>query len=110
MKGQVAMMTINEVIESITQKSGLQIKDIRNEKKDRFWVDRETYMAALHYLRLGKDTNVLTKGQSVKVIDQYSVGDGGKVYEYGSCEACNSAVIKPDKFCSECGAKLDWNE
>ena len=43
--------TLDEVIESITQKSGLQIKDVRKPALDRFWVDRETYNYALFYLR-----------------------------------------------------------
>ena len=45
-----------------------------------------------------------------KVENQYTVGDHGKVYEYGSCGACGAPVIKSDKYCSECGARLDWSE
>ena len=45
------MKTLNEVIDSITKQSGLEIRDVRKPEKDRFWVDRETYNDALHYLR-----------------------------------------------------------
>lgn len=50
------------------------------------------------------------KERTAKVKDQHQVGDHGKVYDYGSCGACGAAVILPDKYCSECGAKLDWSE
>lgn len=43
-----------------------------------------------------------------KVTDQYSVNVHDKIYEYGSCGTCGAPVIKPDKYCSECGAKLNW--
>lgn len=46
--------------------------------------------------------------RTAKVENQYSIGDHGKVYEYGSCGACSAAVIKPDKYCSECGCILEW--
>ena len=49
------MKTLDEVIESITQKSGLEIRDARKPEKDRFWVDRETYNDALAYLRMYKE-------------------------------------------------------
>lgn len=49
------MKTIDEVIESITKQSGLEIRNVRKPDKDRFWVDRETYMDALHYLREYRD-------------------------------------------------------
>lgn len=45
------MKTLDEVIDSITKQSGLEIRDVRKPEKDRFWVDRETYNDALHYLR-----------------------------------------------------------
>ena len=45
------MRTLEEVIDSITKQSGLEIRDVRKPEKDRFWVDRETYNDALHYLR-----------------------------------------------------------
>ena len=51
-----------------------------------------------------KDINVPTK--SVENI--YSVGDHDKIYVYGFCPECGSAVIKPDKYCSECGCRLEW--
>ena len=53
-----------------------------------------------------KDINVPTK--SVENI--YSVGDHDKIYVYGFCPECGSAVIKPDKYCSECGCRLEWDE
>ena len=43
-----------------------------------------------------------------KVPHQYSVGDHGKSYVYGSCPHCGAPVIKPDKYCSECGQGLEW--
>lgn len=46
------MKTLTEVIESITKQSGLEIRDVRKSDKDRFWVDRETYNDALHYLKV----------------------------------------------------------
>lgn len=53
-----------------------------------------------------KDINVPAK--SVENI--YSVGDHDKIYVYGFCPECGSAVIKPDKYCSECGCRLEWDE
>ena len=52
-----------------------------------------------------KDINVPAK--SVENI--YSVGDHDKIYVYGFCPECGSAVIKPDKYCSECGCRLEWS-
>ena len=45
------MKTLDEVIDSITRQSGLEIRNARKPEKDRFWVDRETYNDALYYLR-----------------------------------------------------------
>lgn len=45
------MKTLDEVIESITKHSGLEIRNVRKPDEDKFWVDRSTYMDALHYLR-----------------------------------------------------------
>ena len=45
------MKTLDEVIDSITKQSGLEIRDIKKPDKDRFWVDRETYNDALYYLK-----------------------------------------------------------
>ena len=49
------MRTLEEVIDSITKQSGLEIRDVRKPEKDRFWVDRETYNDALHYLKEYKE-------------------------------------------------------
>ena len=45
------MKTLDEVIADITKQSGLEIRDVRKPDKDRFWVGRETYNDALHYLK-----------------------------------------------------------
>ena len=45
------MKTLDEVIESITTQSGLEIRNVRKPERDRFWVDRDTYNDALHYLK-----------------------------------------------------------
>ena len=49
------MMTLDEVIESITTQSGLEIRNVRKPERDRFWVDRDTYNDALRYLREYRD-------------------------------------------------------
>ena len=46
------MKSLDEVIDSITKQSGLEIRDQGHPKKDRFWVDRDTYNDALYYLRM----------------------------------------------------------
>ena len=51
-----------------------------------------------------KDKNVRSK--VAKVLNQARISR----YEFGECGACGAPVIKPDKYCSECGAKLDWRE
>ena len=56
------------------------------------------------------DATKMIPERTAKVEAQYQVGDHGKIYEYGSCGACGAPVIKPDKYCSECGARLDWSE
>lgn len=43
-----------------------------------------------------------------KVDDQYKGGEFKRIYECGSCGACGTPVINPDKYCSECGARLEW--
>ena len=53
------MKTLDEVIDSITKQSGLEIRDVRKPDKDRFWVDRETYNDALHYLKTIETTENL---------------------------------------------------
>ena len=45
------MKTLDEVIDSITKQSGLEIRDQLHPEKDRFWVNRETYNDALFYLK-----------------------------------------------------------
>lgn len=45
------MKTLDEVIESITTQSGLEIRNVQKPERDRFWVDRDTYNDALHYLK-----------------------------------------------------------
>lgn len=45
------MKTLDEVIESITTQSGLEIRNVRKPERDRFWVDRDTYNDALFYLK-----------------------------------------------------------
>ena len=53
--------------------------------------------------RAATDTNVGSK--VAKVLNQERISR----YKFGSCGACGAPVIKPDKYCSECGAKLEWN-
>lgn len=50
------------------------------------------------------DTNVVDKERTAKVINIYSVGN----YLFGSCGGCCAPVIKHDVYCSECGARLEW--
>ena len=45
------MKTLDEVIDSITKQSALEIRDQRCPEKDRFWADRDTYTDALYYLK-----------------------------------------------------------
>ncbi len=54
--------------------------------------------------RVVTDTNVGSK--VAKVLNQARISR----YSFGECGACGAPVIKPDKFCSECGAKLDWSD
>ena len=54
--------------------------------------------------RFVTDTNVGSK--VAKVINQEQISR----YKFGSCGACGAPVVKPDKYCSECGEKLDWSE
>ena len=66
------MKTLDEVIDSITKQSGLQIMDIKKPDKDRFWVDRETYNDALYYLRefaSQKSEKMSCKNGSVTSVD-----------------------------------------
>ena len=49
------MKTLEQVIHEITQKSGLEIRNVKKPENDRFWVDRETYNDALCYLRMYKE-------------------------------------------------------
>ena len=30
------------------------------------------------------------------------------IYECGDCENCGETVMRGDKFCHECGARLEW--
>ena len=50
------------------------------------------------------DTNVGSK--VAKVLNQARISR----YSFGECGACGAPVIKPDKCCSECGAKLEWSD
>lgn len=50
------------------------------------------------------DTNVVSK--VAKVLNQARISR----YSFGECGACGAPVIKPDKYCSECGAKLEWSD
>lgn len=52
------MKTLDEVIESIIKQSGLEIRNVRKPDRDRFWVDRETYNDALHYLKEHKTMQI----------------------------------------------------
>ena len=52
------MKTLDEVIESITTQSGLEIRNVRKPERDRFWVDRDTYNDALHYLRMYRSDKI----------------------------------------------------
>lgn len=44
--------------------------------------------------------------EPVKTCTVENVHPVGK-YTFGDCE-CGAPVIMPDKFCSECGLKLEW--
>ena len=44
--------------------------------------------------------------EAVKI---YNIEIVGK-YTFASCGACSAPVVSPDKYCSECGAKLDWSK
>ena len=48
----------------------------------------------------------LVMGGVAKVLNQARISR----YSFGECGACGAPVIKPDKYCSECGAKLDWGD
>lgn len=52
------MKTLDEVIESITTQSGLEIRNVRKPERDRFWVDRDTYNDALHYLKMYRSDQI----------------------------------------------------
>jgi len=68
------MKTLDEVIESIIKQSGLEIRNVRKPDRDRFWVDRETYNDALHYLKEYKNTDENYKkaiAHVIEVIDHY---------------------------------------
>lgn len=54
--------------------------------------------------RVATDTNVGSK--VAKVLNQEQISR----YKFGSCGTCGAPVVKPDKYCSECGAKLDWSD
>lgn len=36
--------------------------------------------------------------------------DRDAIFPVKVCGICHSVVDYPEKYCSECGAKLDWNE
>lgn len=63
------MKTIDEVIESITKQSGLEIRNVRKPEKDRFWVDRETYNDALYYLREYRSEKVMWEADRKGYLD-----------------------------------------
>lgn len=52
------MKTLDEVIESITTQSGLEIRNVRKPERDRFWVDRDTYNDALLYLKMYRSDKI----------------------------------------------------
>ena len=59
-------------------------------------------------LLLTQAADYIEKQTAKEVENIYTVGDNGRYYIYGSCPACGSAVIKPDKYCSECGQRIEW--
>lgn len=56
--------------------------------------------------RVVTDTNVGSKEQTANVINQDYIGN----YVFGTCSFCGAPVIQNDKYCSECGEKLDWRK
>ena len=43
--------------------------------------------------------------RKAKVIDSKQFYKG---VEYGTCSACGAPVVESDKYCSQCGARLEW--
>ena len=41
--------------------------------------------------------------------EEYNL-DGRCFITYGDCNICGEQVEYPDKYCHECGAKLDWSD
>lgn len=85
------MKPLDEVIDGITKQSGLEIRNVRKPEKDRFWVDRETYMDALQYLRwykeLADDSEAFAKWKENPPLtwDELRTMDGKPVW----VEQCN---------------------
>ena len=57
-----------------------------------------------------KDLPSAEPERTAKVENHFPTKIRGYACELGSCSACGAAVIKPDKYCSECGCRLDWSE
>ena len=56
------------------------------------------------------ENGVLFRERTAKVQNQhmeYSL-DGICFFEYGTCDNCWSQVQRGDKYCSECGCRLEW--
>ena len=117
------MKTIDEVIESITKQSGLEIRNVRKPDKDRFWVDRETYMDALHYLKEYRETkkhlacldDAEIRGDNTQVVnnppltwDELKSMEGKPVWvEYISCKRKVWAIV--DCFYTDAFGKVNMN-
>ena len=43
-----------------------------------------------------------------KIHMEYASEGDFDIYECGDCENCGETVMRGDKFCHECGARLEW--
>lgn len=56
--------------------------------------------------RVVTDTNDGSKDRTANVINRDYIGN----YVFGTCSFCGAPVIQNDKYCAECGTKLDWSK
>ena len=68
--------------------------------------------------KFDKDINVPDKERMAKVKniqtdwhdDDYINYRLGEMYHFGDCDNCGETVTESQKYCSYCGAKLDWGK
>lgn len=92
---------------------------MQNRKKTRMTmsdlIDREKFIYTLIFSEKTKSIFVKDLRSVIEVANEMpsaepereAIDTHGKIYKFGSCGVCGAPVIKGDKYCSECGVKLD---